>query len=99
MDFSAKTSNSRENLYEIPACSICLQDLSSDILSLPCGHCYHDACIRQQLEYHLRCPNCMNVCGQLELRKIHYSVVLNCKDHSFLTNFLASLEGESKQQV
>ena len=47
-----------ENLYEIPNCTICLQELNEDLANLACGHVFHISCITQHFEYRGSCPNC-----------------------------------------
>ena len=44
-------------------CSICFEPLTNDVrIALPCGHRFHDGCIRRSLtSTNGRCPNCMGV--------------------------------------
>ena len=45
---------------EVPNCIVCMTDieLGSDTLLIPCGHMFHDKCIRIWLEKHNTCPVC-----------------------------------------
>ena len=49
----------KQNLTQ---CAICLEFVSHGARCLPCGHVFHDACVRRILDN--RCPNC-----RLEIRK------------------------------
>jgi hypothetical protein len=44
-------------------CSICFEPMTNDVrIALPCGHRFHDGCIRRSLtSTNGRCPNCMGV--------------------------------------
>eukprot|EP00918_Siedleckia_nematoides_P107063 GHVU01233423.1.p1 GENE.GHVU01233423.1~~GHVU01233423.1.p1 ORF type:complete len:113 (+),score=6.97 GHVU01233423.1:250-588(+) len=39
-------------------CAICLQPLVEQLGSLPCGHIFHDACVRRIPAAKRRCPTC-----------------------------------------
>ena len=39
-------------------CSICLENLKSDKINLPCGHSFHSECILQWFNQEMNCPNC-----------------------------------------
>lgn len=45
---------------ELPNCIVCMTDIeiNSDTLLIPCGHMFHDKCIRLWLEKHNTCPVC-----------------------------------------
>ena len=54
------------NKFGQTECSICLDVLNLDEtkkLTLPCGHQYHDFCIRDWLKNHNRCPICRRAAG------------------------------------
>jgi len=42
----------------IPSCSICMENLTKDMVATKCGHVFHDICIFNNLEYRNECPNC-----------------------------------------
>ena len=42
----------------IPSCSICMEDLTKDMVATKCGHVFHDRCIFNNLEYRNECPLC-----------------------------------------
>ena len=43
-------------------CTICIDELSSLVRTLPCGHLFHKNCIDVWiLEKHGKCPNCNSV--------------------------------------
>ena len=39
-------------------CSICIQDREDRVVALPCGHSYHDLCLRNWLKVKAICPIC-----------------------------------------
>ena len=43
---------------EMPSCCICLVDmeLGDSVMFLPCGHVYHQTCVRKALKTDKRCP-------------------------------------------
>jgi len=44
-----------------PACSICFESLllpPSPVSSLPCGHVFHETCVKQWVATHYDCPQC-----------------------------------------
>lgn len=45
---------------ELPNCIICISniELNSDTLLLPCGHMFHEECIKTWLQKHNTCPVC-----------------------------------------
>ncbi len=88
-----------EKLYEIPSCSICLNDLSEEISSLACGHCFHLHCIMQSLEYGGQCPNCRKRAGKQEIRDMHFPLIQNSKANSQLRELLSSLNVSEHKQV
>mmetsp|Transcript_2614 Transcript_2614/g.7176 ORF Transcript_2614/g.7176 Transcript_2614/m.7176 type:complete len:388 (+) Transcript_2614:326-1489(+) len=51
---------SKDDHEEEPHCSICLGEYEDGekLVSLPCGHVYHDDCITSWTENHTRCPLC-----------------------------------------
>jgi hypothetical protein len=80
-----------DSLYEIPSCTICLQELNQDIVSLACGHCFHFLCIDQHFEYRGTCPNCQKRAGPKEMRTVLYQVVPNTKANDQFLTVLSSL--------
>lgn len=88
-----------ENLYEIPVCTICLQELSEDMGSLDCGHVFHIGCISQHFEYRGTCPNCQKRACLQEIRSVLFPLTLNSKANSQLHSILAALEGSERKQV
>ncbi|CAH2062426.1 unnamed protein product, partial [Iphiclides podalirius] len=38
-------------------CSVCIEDIAS-IVTLPCGHRFHDKCVRRWVQGLESCPNC-----------------------------------------
>ena len=54
----------KKDKYLHKTCSICLEDLKNDYVTLPCSHNYHEGCImtwfdRQHNE--INCPQCRMV--------------------------------------
>lgn len=88
-----------ENLYEIPTCTICLQDLTEEVTALACGHCFHYSCIDQHFGFRGTCPNCQKRASPKEMRFIHFSVVLNSKANDHLRTLLSSLNISERKQV
>lgn len=39
-------------------CSICLEDLNSNLYALQCGHLFHENCIQKWLKLKKYCPVC-----------------------------------------
>lgn len=35
-----------------------MSDLSENVVSLPCGHCFHEICVYKTLEYKSECAHC-----------------------------------------
>ena len=44
--------------YELPTCPICLNELTSDLMTTVCGHVFHSQCILKCFETNSVCPNC-----------------------------------------
>ncbi len=87
------------NLYELPSCTICLQELVEDITCLACGHCFHYLCITQHFEYRGTCPNCQKRAGFNELRSVVYRVTHNTNANARLMTLLSSLNISERKQV
>ncbi|CAH2062425.1 unnamed protein product, partial [Iphiclides podalirius] len=47
-------------------CSVCLEDIL--LVTLPCGHRFHDKCVRRWVQDRQNCPNCRRptTLGQLK---------------------------------
>lgn len=88
-----------QNLYEIPVCSICMDELTENVASLACGHCFHFQCIDQNFEYQGTCPNCKKRAGRQEVRSLHYPVIQNTKANAHLRTLLSSLNISERKQV
>jgi hypothetical protein len=88
-----------ENLYEIPSCTICLQELVEDAICLDCGHVFHQLCIRQHFEYKKTCPNCQKQTHPNQIRPLVFQLTLNSKANSQLHAILAALDGSERKQV
>eukprot|EP00639_Heterosigma_akashiwo_P013696 CAMPEP_0206373356 /NCGR_PEP_ID=MMETSP0294-20121207/7658_1 /ASSEMBLY_ACC=CAM_ASM_000327 /TAXON_ID=39354 /ORGANISM="Heterosigma akashiwo, Strain CCMP2393" /LENGTH=180 /DNA_ID=CAMNT_0053820915 /DNA_START=58 /DNA_END=596 /DNA_ORIENTATION=+ len=41
-----------------PTCQICLEPLLHSLDALPCGHVFHDTCIRRWTDIKANCPTC-----------------------------------------
>ena len=39
-------------------CPICLENLDSNIVALPCAHIYHDTCVQRWSQKRRSCPIC-----------------------------------------
>lgn len=88
-----------ENLYEIPSCTICLQELNDDISSLNCGHVFHLGCISQHFEYRGTCPNCQKRACLKEVRTVHFQLEKNSRANTQLRSLLSSLDPSERRQV
>jgi hypothetical protein len=88
-----------ENLYEIPSCTICLQELAEDICCLDCGHVFHMLCIEQHFEYKSTCPNCQKRTHRNQIRPLVFQLVLNSQANEHLHTILAALDGSERKQV
>ena len=55
-----KKSESDPNKLEYPECSICLMEVNEgqNTILLPCGHMFHEECVKKWLEIHNTCPLC-----------------------------------------
>ncbi len=47
-----------ESVTENNTCSICLNDLENDLITLPCKHTFHQSCMDQWKTYQENCPYC-----------------------------------------
>lgn len=56
--------------YEIPLCSICLNELTSNLTITSCGHVFHKECINNCLDKRSVCPNCRTYAPKENLRKL-----------------------------
>lgn len=88
-----------ENLYEVPTCTICLQELVHNLGNLDCGHVFHLECITQNFDYRAACPNCQKRAYEKEVRPIHFPLTLNNTANEQLRAILASLGQSEKKQV
>jgi hypothetical protein len=88
-----------ENLYEIASCTICLQEMTEDLASLSCGHCFHLGCISQHFEYRGTCPNCQKRACLKEIRTIVFPLTLNTKANAQLRVLLASMDSSERKQM
>lgn len=48
-----------EQLEADPQCSICYGEMMDSAKRLPCGHCFHKACLCRWLEHNKTCPYCL----------------------------------------
>ena len=99
MDSPIKEELGGKKLYELPVCSICLCDLNEELVNLQCGHCYHDQCIRQQLEYAGECPLCRERAHFKQIRRVVYTVMENSATMVHLQSLLMSLDNSEKKQI
>ena len=49
------------SLYQVDICTICLENLVDDVISLDCLHCFHAVCIYVWLYRESSCPICRQV--------------------------------------
>jgi len=62
--WAIQTSSTVETMAHTPACSICFDSLlshlspSPTVSSLPCGHVFHESCVKQWVATHYDCPQC-----------------------------------------
>lgn len=42
-------------------CSICLEKINSELVTLECGHSYHQECISKWLDIETTCPYCRKI--------------------------------------
>jgi hypothetical protein len=58
-------------------CSICFEPMTNDVrIALPCGHRFHDGCIRRSLtSTNGRCPNCMGVVTNIPYPSIERQII------------------------
>lgn len=54
----------REQLEDF--CAVCLHDREDRVVSLPCGHSYHDLCLRNWLKVKATCPVCKRSAREAE---------------------------------
>ena len=47
-----------DDLIPDDACAVCLSSLSKGAVTLPCGHCFHESCVRGVYAYQQACPLC-----------------------------------------
>ena len=64
----------RKYSYEIPICSICLNDMLSDLIVTSCGHVYHSECLINCLKNKSVCPNCRTFAPLESTRHLQYSI-------------------------
>ena len=54
-------------------CSICLEEVLTEYLWLPCGHCFHRGCIVEWKKKKPKCPNCRSVQHYHCILKLRFS--------------------------
>ena len=59
-DMSKEYCKKNDDKLEQPNCCVCLTDIEMKMSTvlLPCGHMFHDQCIKKWLEQHNTCPLC-----------------------------------------
>ena len=50
--------DSLPEINKIEICSICLNEIVTDYMRLPCGHVYHTSCIMRWKKIKQQCPYC-----------------------------------------
>lgn len=60
--------------YEVPSCSICLNEMMCDLSVTSCGHVFHKECIRIGLRKRQICPNCRSFTELGNLRELNYEI-------------------------
>jgi hypothetical protein len=60
--------------YDIPKCTICLEEMRSNLVALSCGHCFHHCCVRQHLERKSFCPNCRKISDRSDMRSLFFDL-------------------------
>jgi DNA repair exonuclease SbcCD ATPase subunit len=45
-------------MYEVPVCVVCLEGLCRKLACAPCGHVFHEPCIKNCLQNNPSCPLC-----------------------------------------
>jgi hypothetical protein len=68
-------------------CSICLNDdNNNDMVKLPCGHEFHNTCIKSWSHIKNTCPNCRKVFNRNMFRNDIYNDDIN--NNTFVDNFV-----------
>lgn len=71
--------------WEAPNCSICLQDLNTDLAAINCGHTYHYQCIIDSIHNKTKlCPLCREKILPSKILKLNYSLNPINKPHEQL---------------
>ncbi|OMJ74889.1 hypothetical protein SteCoe_26096 [Stentor coeruleus] len=71
--------------WEVPNCSICLQDLNTELAAITCGHIYHYQCIIDSIHNKTKaCPLCREKILPSKILKLNYSLNLINKPHEQL---------------
>ena len=60
-------------------CAICLESfgISCEIATIPCGHVFHEACIKKWHSAHKQCSQCRKMCESEEILRIFISETEN----------------------
>ena len=71
--------------WEAPTCVICLQDLSSNLCVIGCGHIFHTDCIiRCMANKNKTCPLCRDKIVPSKLMQLQYNLTLLLESHEKL---------------
>jgi len=73
--YRGKSRAKRKRSDEEPKCSICIGYKNSPLLTLPCGHQFHQSCLRDWSYTKTSCPNCRE--EFMKCVKIVYKVAEN----------------------
>jgi len=82
----------KTNSYELPQCTICMEDMVEHLSVTSCGHVFHTMCIFEGLNYRGQCPNCRERTSQRQLRGLNYNIAVNRIEDEGRIQFLESLQ-------
>lgn len=51
-------------------CAVCLERMKDGVSSAPCGHTFHDACLRICLKKRKQCPKCRKACQEKQIKRL-----------------------------
>ena len=73
-------------------CSICLEEMNSDMLTTRCLHKFHKTCLDQSIRFSVNCPLCRS-----DISDIYPEILSNDRVESKVIELIGILENLSRQ--
>ena len=64
-----------ERLYKVDECSVCMNDLTSDLVTFAtCGHIFHTQCAQDSFNYNPMCPDCREETSEADIIPLKFNI-------------------------